>query len=135
MSDLTIKVHLVTGEALEFAITFERALETIQENRTSLEFDGWKPEAFESKDRALVRRILLHLYGEALRIGPGKGLDRRKPEDPGWHVPQGMFYLSKSDSVTAIPARNVVAISVIDPDERGGSRFVGFAAREGDVTG
>ena len=128
------RLHLVTGEALDFTITLDRARETIARNRTALEFDGWKPEAFESTDRTVVRGMLAHLYGEALRTGPGRGLDRRKPEDAGWHVPQSMFFMGRDDRDSAIPARNIVAISIIDPDERSATRSVGFTPRDGDVS-
>jgi hypothetical protein len=133
VSDLIIRVHLVSGDQLEFPITLERAIETVQRNRQPLEFEGWKPEAIDSTDRTIVREIRIHLYGDALRTGPGSGFHRRKPEDPGWLVPQGMFYLTGGDNVTAIPARNIVAISITDPDARSGAR-PGFAPREGDVT-
>jgi hypothetical protein len=43
-----------------------------------------------------------------------------------------MFYLWGQERVTAIPARNIVAITILDPEARAGSR-PGFVPREGDI--
>jgi hypothetical protein len=132
VADLTIRVHLIGGEVLDYPISIDRAVDTIRGNRTALEFDGWTAQALDSTDRTVVRDVLAHINGDALRIGPGKGLDRRKPEDPGWHTPQAMFYLSTPDTAVAIPARHILAIAIVDPESRAGAR-PGFVPREGDV--
>lgn len=132
MADLIIRVHLISGVELDYPITLERPAETIKRNRQALEFDGWTPEALDSTDRDVIREVLVRLYGDSLRTGPGRGLSQRTPEDPGWHVPQAMFYLGGQERVTAIPARNIVAITILDPEARAGSR-PGFVPREGDI--
>jgi hypothetical protein len=117
-------IVLGRAEPVDLPLTFDYARTVIQNHARM-----FTAEALASEEPSLVRDLLAHVYGEALRPEP-PGRARASPKA------EPLFYMTDADGGTwAVPAGSIAALRVWHPDA-GAARAIGFALnRADDVSG
>jgi hypothetical protein len=126
--DLSIVLVTVDGNERVFPISVQRARDLFRENRTALRYEGWPEGAFDAEERGAVRELLIKYFASSLRLYP-----RRSGPDAEAQHRDVMLWMSDDarGAAWAIPARNVIALAVVDPEASGGLGFrFGFDSGE-----